>query len=336
MAKKRHKGKGKKKGAGLREFLNYEAPLSPRGVKRGSKALTRLELLPALRGYQREANTLGQMRGATEQGLYNVLGRTSGAVSSAYGNLAASSAQNQATQQAIASALNARTSEISGQASQNLQSSQTGALGNLTADLSAQNVDASGSASGLALAQQVQAQNQAAAQRAQAEGSFANTLGSSWQGLASQQANAAQMQGTEARSNIAQLIADRIAESNLDYNASIREALGKKADTKALWGATRLKNLLQLRGSEREYSLAKNPPTSRNVNVYKGLNKKGTARAQVTVAQLQKQAQQLRQQGNIAAANKALEAARLKAEALKKYGQSVGGGGGGKKKPRRR
>lgn len=227
--------------------------LTGRKLKRASKKLTALELVPALRAYGRQANILEAQRKGAEAGLYDLGNRTSGKVAGAYGALQGSSDQTVARQQALQSMLNQDTSRVNNEAAANLTGQQTGQLGGITEALSARNVDPGGSASQAALAQQAQAQQQTAARNAESRGAFASAQGGSFTGLATGQAHAGQMRGAEAQTDIANLIAERIAESNQDHRGQIAEVLGKRADTKALWGPTRIKNLLQLRGSEREW-----------------------------------------------------------------------------------
>ncbi len=305
-------------GGGAGALYQPTTTLSGRKLKRAAKKLTKIELLPALRAYQRQAGLIEAQRAAAESGLSDLGSRTGSAVGGAYDALNASASQTNARATALAGQLNQDTTRINTEAAQNLGAQQTGQLGALTEALSARNVDPGGSASQAALAQQVQAQQQRASENAQARGAFASAQGGAFQGLAQGMAQSGQMQGRAAQASIADMIAQRIAESNIQHRADRSEALGKAADTKALWGPTRLKNILSLRGSEREYDLARNPGVKKNVNVYKGLNKKGGARAQIKVAKEQTKAQGIESAG------------------LKDYGKSVGGGGKRRKPPRRR
>ncbi len=272
----RHGRRGAKKGKeGVGDLYDPESSLSGRKLKKAVNALTRLELEPALHGYQREADTLAsQMRGQ-QAGLEQLGQRTGAAVAGAYSSLKGDSAKTQATQAAIANMLTQNTSNIANQTQAAMTKSQTGELGDLTASLKSQNVESGGSAAQQALAQQVQAQQQAAAQSAQGYQNYAAQQGATFQQQAAAQGQAEQMRGTEAQSSIHQAVLDRIAASNADYSADIREAMGKAADTQALYGASRLKNLLQLRGDEREHnaSLAEQNLNARSLGVKAGYNK---------------------------------------------------------------
>lgn len=246
--------------------------LKGKRLYKAANELTRVELRPAIQGYKRQGQAIERQRQSAEAGLKG-LGESTGAkVAGAYGALAGAGAQAHARQQALAGILNADTSRINNEAASNLQGMQTGALGGITEALSARNVDPGGSASQAALAQQAQAQQQAAARNAEARGAFASAQGGALTGQVANEALAGQHQGAERQADIASMIASRIAESNITHREAGLEALGKRKDAKALWGATRLKNLLSLRGSEREYDLARNPGVKRSIvdNRYSG------------------------------------------------------------------
>lgn len=268
-------GKGGKKGGGGGGALwDPSSLLSGKKLKHGANALTRIELTPALKAYTRDIGALQAQETGAQQGLQALGDRTAGAVGGAYDALKGSSAQTSARQQVIANMLNTNTQNIAQQGQQALTNAQTGQLGDLTEALTARNVPPGGSASQQALAQQVQAQQQAAAQRATGYQQFASSQGASMAGLANAEGQAEQMRGREAQAGVHQAIADRVAQSNSDYGSSISEALGKRADTKALWGPTRLKNLLQLRGSERDQMSA--------VASLGGMNKRAQLSAQTS------------------------------------------------------
>lgn len=263
--------------ANLKSLLYHpNRMLKGKRLYKAANELTRVELRPAIMGYKRQGAAIERQRQAAEQGLKGLGESTGSKVAGVYNTLAGSNAQALNRQQALASILNQDTSRINNEAAANLQAQQTGELGNLTETLSARNVDPGGSASQAALAQQAQAQQQAAARNAEARGAFASAQGGALTGLVTNQGLAAQHQGAETQSDIASMIASRIAESNLTHREAGLEALGKRKDAKALWGATRLKNLLTLRGGEREYALAAHPPTkTTNVNnTYSGTIKK--------------------------------------------------------------
>ena len=193
------------------------------------------------------------MRQHAEGGLRNLGDYTQGQVSGAYDTLGAAANANVARQQALANLLNQNTQQIGQQTQQALTTAQTGELGGLTQALQSRNVDPGGSAAQKQLAENAAAQQSRQARMAQAQSSFANAQGGAFQGLAGSQALTGQMQGASAKANLANMIASRIADSNMEYNQKKSEARGKRADAKALFGATKLKNLLNLRGTEREY-----------------------------------------------------------------------------------
>lgn len=263
----------------MRSLLYHpDKMLKGKKLYKAANELTRVELRPALQGYKRQGAAIERDRQASEKGLYGLGAATGAQTAGAYDTLRGASDQNVARQQALAGLLNQDTSRINNEAASNLQGMQTGQLGGITEALSARNVDPGGSAAQAALAQQAQAQQQAASQNAQARGAFASAQGGALTGLAAGSAYAGQQQGAEAQRDIASMIAERIAESNQTHREAGLEALGKRKDTKALYGPTRLKNLLQLRGSERDYQLAAFPPTRHSVsdvnNNYAGTIKK--------------------------------------------------------------
>lgn len=275
------------KGGGGGGLLNPSLLLSGRKLGRAANKLTSLELTPAINAYGRQVTDLQTQGAGQALGLQQLGQRTGAAVGSAYDSLNASAGQNNLRQQAIANTLNQQTGQIAQQQQQAVTNSQQGELGGLTAALKSGNVDPGGSASQAALANQVQAQQQAAAQRAQGYQQFASAQGGALTGMGNALTASAQMRGREAQSSIAQAIADRIAQSNADSASAIREAQGKQADTQALWGASRIKNLLQLRGSERQQldalasqaGLNSRAQLSANTSIANNLRTTGTSRA---------------------------------------------------------
>lgn len=341
--RKRPTGPPKKKGGGgggaaNDPLYNPLAGMAGKSLKKGVNALTRLELDPALNSYTRGMDAVERDRLRSELGLQQLGERVGGNLTKAYSDFGTNVAgPTSAKMQALSQDLNSRTDQINNQASQNLQGMQTGQLGAITEALKARNVDPGGSASQAALAQQAASQQQTASQNAQAQANFAANQSNINSSLASGLAAATQKQGVEAQSDLASLIASRIAESNASHREDYLDLLGKKSDTESLYGPTRLKNLLSLRQEQQQFQLAAHPPTKKSLVVNKNpdilAGKKVTAGAMAQVAHLQQQAAEARANGNIAMAESLERQARIKAKALKNYGQAVGGGG---KKKRRR
>jgi hypothetical protein len=332
-------GKGGKGGGGgrLGDFLDPNNPLSGRSLRQSARALTDLELTPGINAFSREMAGIEAQRMGSEAGLHRLGSITGDRVKGAYGALGASSGQTVARMQALAESVNANERAVNKQSAENTAGYQKGQLGALTEGLEAANAAPSGgSASQAALASATQQQQQAQESQSKAQAAFAQAQGAAFTGLAAGQAQAAQQQGAEAQADLAEIIANRIAESNMEHRSAYMDAQGSRADLQATRGATMLKNLLELRGGEREWINARNPvkPTSRNVNIYKGLNKKGTAAAQIKVAQIYAAAKAQGANAQKIVAQIQQQTGMNHDAALKAYGKLAGGGGGKNKRKR--
>ena len=111
---------------GSGDLYNPQTTLTGRKLKHASKALTKIELLPALKAYGRQAKLAEAQRAGAEAGLYELGSRTGAAVGGAYDALKGSADQTNARAQALAGQLNQDTSRVNNEAAANLQGQQTG------------------------------------------------------------------------------------------------------------------------------------------------------------------------------------------------------------------
>jgi hypothetical protein len=246
--------KRRKAGGGAGQLWNPQATLSGRKLKRASSKLTDYELNPQISGYRRVADELSSERGAAQTGLEQLGSRLGSNVASSYQGLAQAEAQNVARQSAIKNMLTQNSQGIANQAQQQQDTGQQGQLGGYMEGLQARGAQGGGQAQ-QALADMVAAQrarlattNAAAQQTAVSQGAGATSF-------AANQAAANQQRGTEAQTTLQNTIGSRVGESNLRYGQDIRDTLGKLSDAQALRGSTRVKNLMDLRKSERDYIL---------------------------------------------------------------------------------
>lgn len=230
--------------------------LEGRPLRRASRALTKLEIRPQAKAYGRLARELNIQRGATNLGLQRLGDRATGITENSYQNLARSTAENVARQNAIGDMLRQRTGEINQQAESQLGGASSSALGSYLESLQGRGAPTGGAAQ-QELARSAQAEQDRMVASGQAASNFANSQAASYGQMASSQGAASQQRGREGVSEIQRMIASRVAENNLRAGADIREAKGKRADILALRGPTRIKNLLEMRETERDYGLGK-------------------------------------------------------------------------------
>lgn len=247
-------GGGRKKGGGAGDLWDPNSILSGRRLKRASKKLTGLEIDPEVGGYQRLANELRAERQAVTSGIEGVGQRLSGQLAGNYRTLAESEAKNVARQAAIKTMLGQQSGQIAQQSEQSQTTAQQGALGSHLESLQARGAQGGGEAQ-QALADMVSAQRARMATSNAAAQQSAAAQGAGYEQYASAQASANQQRGAEAQGELGRTIAGSIGESNLRYGQDIRESLGKLAEAQAKRGPTRIKNLLDLRKSEREHIL---------------------------------------------------------------------------------
>jgi hypothetical protein len=165
----------------------------------------------------------------------------------------------QATRQS-GQALQNQINQTSQAANAQLGQIQGSVLGQQMDTLAGLNIDPGQSQSGAAIANAMKNQQTAFMGNGQGQ----TGMEQDWAGLAALSANAAfgtvrnqrnanRSARAQALTNINTSIASRKGQARADYGEARREVLGKLADQKALIGPTRLKNLMDLRESERKY-----------------------------------------------------------------------------------
>jgi hypothetical protein len=250
------KGKKHKGGGGGGSLYDSNQILTGRRLKRFSKKLTNLEINPEVAGYRRLADELKGERGATQAGLEQLGSRLGGNVRSTYQGLAQAEAQGVARQAAIRNMLTQNSGQIAQQATQQQDTGQQGQLGGYLDSLQAKGAPGGGQAQ-QALSDMVAAQRARLATSNAAAQQTAVAQGAGYTSFAANQATANQQRGTEAQAGLQSTIAQRVGDSNVGFNQDIRESLGKLADAQAKRGPTRIKNLMDLRKSERDFILGR-------------------------------------------------------------------------------
>lgn len=240
----------------LKSLLNPNEVHSGKDLMNVARSLTRLDLKPQQKAYQRLIKEIRGQSTADTLGLQNLGKDASGKVAGAYLGADKGAAQAQLNSAALGGMLNNQVAGINQQATADQQATQTGELGGHMEAMALRGAPGGGQAQ-----QQLQAlvEQQAGrtAAESQAGGNFAAALGANYTGLSGGMRQAGQLQGAERQGDIAQSIASRIAEQKLGAGQDIREALGKLAETRALKGDTLTKYLTEAIERERDFSLGK-------------------------------------------------------------------------------
>lgn len=244
----------RRKKKGLGPLYNPSAMLGGRKLKGAAKKLTKLEIGPQARSYERLAQQLAQQGQQVGTGLQALGDRTSGVVQNTYKNLATSVAENLARQKAIGETLQSRLAGVGSQAGQELGTQQGAALGSYIQGLGLKGAPGGGAAQ-QALAERAQAEQARQQQAAAAANQYGAMSAGAYNAYAAGQGAAQQQRGGESVAAIQRDIANRIAQGNLTTSQNVQEALGKATDIRALKGPTMLKNLLALREGERTFGL---------------------------------------------------------------------------------
>ena len=236
-----------------RDLLDPGHSLSGRELWRLDKAISRIETQPLINAYRRQASRYRRDMRRDMRGYERLRKNTTRQVRGGYKVL---DRQNAAAQQATRQDgvnLQSQIAQTQQQAQADMSAQQQGIMGGQLDALAGQNIQPGQSSSQAALAQAV-----ANAQAAQSQ------AGADWQSLGALSAQGANLTALNTRqadrsarasalSSINQNIMSRKAQARADYGEARREVLGKLADQKALIGPTRLKNLMDLRESERKY-----------------------------------------------------------------------------------
>ena len=257
MAKgKGKKGKGKHGNKGTGKLYNIVDPASGHNLEKLAKALTRAEVRPQQRAYQRLTNEIRGQSTADTLGLERLGKRTQKSlVDTATGFDKGSAAATQ-RQLSIGSQMQEQVARASEQAAQDLQQSQTGQLGGLQQAMALRGAPGGGAAQ-QQLQSLVSAQNTRQAMETQAAAAAASAQAGNYAGLSEGMRQANAMQAGAAQRDARRAISSRIAEGKLQAGADVREAQGRKADVKAQKADLFLKNLMEARGAERDYLLGR-------------------------------------------------------------------------------
>jgi hypothetical protein len=244
MAKKKD-NKNKPKKQAKTDIYDAFQTLGPKQMKRFVNAITQLEYKPQIQAIQQEVNTLGGMRDS-EVNRLNTLGtQAQGNIQSYYRSLAEAEAGNLARQQAMNQRVGEEARLAGQQGAQQISQAASAAESKLNPNSSARETLQS------MIAQQStsQARESEAAQQALA------AQGQNWQGLAQAMASANQGRGGENVSATARQNLADITSSQSKYNDQITKLLSEMTAKKREAALGYLKNLYDIRGSEREYDL---------------------------------------------------------------------------------
>jgi hypothetical protein len=227
--------------------------LTGKDLGNAANQLTRIELRPGLKALARARGRYRRDQGRDLRGLANLSKRTDRQLKGLYQRGNQVMEQGVADSRANAAALSGAMANTASGTTQDQVALQSSILGNQINSLADQMIQPGYSASQNALANAAANQQQ---RRQDTEGAWANlasTVGSgNIQQSQNQQRSVAQ-RGIEDRSSSRYMLASRMADTRNAYGEAGREAAGKMADMKALWGPTRLKNLLDLRAGERSF-----------------------------------------------------------------------------------
>ena len=261
-----HGGKGGKGGKGggksggqakaLAQLLQPRKSAKGKDLLKLARALTKLEIKPEVKSYQRLAKELRGQSAADTLGMRRLGQDVSEHIGGAYRGFDRGAQQGVANAAAVGAVLDQQVRGLGQQAAQEQQTAQTGQLGGLQEAMALRGAPGGGQAQA-ALQNLVGQQAARRAQESQAAGTAAAAQGGNYTGLANAMRTATAAQGTTALSDTQRTIAARIAENKLASSADIREAMGKKADVKALRGETMLKNLGEARETERDWILGR-------------------------------------------------------------------------------
>ena len=221
-----------------------------------ARAMAKVEIKPQVRAYARLVKELKGQQAMDTIGLERLGQRTQADIQGAANAYDVGAQAATSRTQAVGNALQAQLAQQGKAAAAEQQTAQTGALGGLQDAMSLQGAPQGGQAQA-ALSGLVSQQAARRAAETQAAGQFATSQQGSYGGLLEGMRTSGGLQASTARQSVGRDIASRIAETRLQSGQDIREALGKKADIKALKGATMLEKLAQLRGEERDYDLGR-------------------------------------------------------------------------------
>ena len=251
-----------------KDLLDPKKTLSGKQIKKVAGALTNIELNPTINSYVRQGKQIGRQGKRDTRGLNKLGKQTTRGIAGAYNASAGSGQQNVAAQQALAQQMSQGTADINAAAAAQQNATQTGALGDLTAALTANNAEVGGSDARAQMALRLQQEQLASGQLAQGNANLSTVIGNANVSNAQGQLLSGIQQGNAAVASNKAMMASRIAEAKAATRDAQREAFGKVADTRALKGASRLKNIMELRAGERTYG---------NERAAIGIDKQGNA-----------------------------------------------------------
>jgi hypothetical protein len=227
--------------------------LTGKDLGNAANQLTRIELRPGLKALARSRGRYRRDQGRDIRGLANLSKRTDRQLKGLYERGNQVMEQGVADSRANAAALSGAMANTASGVKDDQVALQSSLLGNQINSLANQMIQPGYSASQNALAQAAAGQTQ---RRQDTEGAWANLASMVGSGNIQQSQNQREsvaQRGIEDRSSSRSMLASRMADTRTAYGEAGREAAGKMADMKALWGPTRLKNLLDLRAGERTF-----------------------------------------------------------------------------------
>jgi hypothetical protein len=227
--------------------------LTGKDLGKASQQLTRIELRPGLKALARARGRYRRDQARDIRGLTNLGKRTDKQLKGLYNRGDRVMAQGVRGAQADSRALSGSMADTASGVSEDQVALQSSVLGNQINSLANQMIQPGYSASQNALAQTAANQQGRRADTAAAWSNLAGMVGSGNVTQAKNQQRSVAQRGIEDRSSARYMLASRMADTRAAYGEAGREAAGKMADMKALWGPTRMKNLLELRAGERSF-----------------------------------------------------------------------------------
>jgi hypothetical protein len=242
---------GKKK---TNPLLDPGQLLTGKDLGKASQQLTRIELRPGLKALARNRGRLRRDQARDIRGLTSLGKRTDKQLKGLYKRGDRVMGQGVESAQAGAAALSGSMADTASGVKDEQVALQSSVLGNQINSLANQMIQPGYSASQNALAQTADNQQGRRADTAAAWSNLAGMVGSGNVTQAQNQRRSVAQRGIEDRSDTRYMLASRMADTRAAYGEAKRETAGKMADMKALWGPTRMKNLLDLRAGERSFA----------------------------------------------------------------------------------
>ena len=233
-----------------KDLLSPQRQLSGKQLNKVAGALTKIELNPSIRAYKQEKKTTRKQLRRDTRALNRLGNKTADQVGRYYN---AFDADAQANINALQGIANTSAHGIAGTNRDALMNAVKQVGGTLASTDKSLGENAAGSGSRQKMSEQLALEQQRLIAAGQNDANFSEAMNKAGLIAAMGQRSSAASQGAANQSAIKTTIASRIAQERSAARDAMREAQSKIAETKALRGPTRLKNLMDLRSGERDF-----------------------------------------------------------------------------------